>query len=150
MNTGYGKFPQLHNLEDMAMRKLINKKGFSLVELMIVVVIMGILIAVAVPLYNAVTKNAEKRTCQDNQRTIRAVYARYVLDDHGNKTNPIFKPGHNSFNGATDNPEAVFEEEFLNGFDGHEFPECPIDGAYYTITFDADVDIVIACSAEGH
>ncbi|MBR5321451.1 MAG: prepilin-type N-terminal cleavage/methylation domain-containing protein, partial [Clostridia bacterium] len=31
------------------MRKMLNKKGFSLVELMIVVVIMGILIAVAIP-----------------------------------------------------------------------------------------------------
>ncbi|MCH5189576.1 MAG: prepilin-type N-terminal cleavage/methylation domain-containing protein, partial [Oscillospiraceae bacterium] len=40
-----------------------NKKGFSLVELMIVVVIMGILIAVAIPLYGAITKNANNKTC---------------------------------------------------------------------------------------
>lgn len=38
-----------------------NKKGFTLVELMIVVVIMGILVAVAVPVYGAVTTNAEKK-----------------------------------------------------------------------------------------
>lgn len=47
-----------------------SKKGFSLVELMIVVVIMAILVAVAVPIYNAVTANARKKTCLDNQRTI--------------------------------------------------------------------------------
>lgn len=38
-----------------------NKKGFTLVELMIVIVIMGILVAVAVPVFGLVTKNAEKR-----------------------------------------------------------------------------------------
>lgn len=46
------------------------KKGFSLVELMIVVVIMAILVAVAVPIFNSVTGNARAKTCIDNQRTI--------------------------------------------------------------------------------
>lgn len=132
------------------MRKLINRKGFSLTELMIVVVIMGILIAVAIPLYGAFTKNAEKRTCQDNQRTIRAVYARYVLDGQENKDNSIFKDGHMSFNGLTETPEAVFKEDFLSGFEGNAFPKCPIDGAYYTVSFSSDVDLVIRCSADEH
>ncbi|MBR3809606.1 MAG: prepilin-type N-terminal cleavage/methylation domain-containing protein [Clostridia bacterium] len=47
-----------------------SKKGFSLVELMIVVVIMAILVAVAVPIYNSVTGNARQKTCIDNQRQI--------------------------------------------------------------------------------
>ena len=51
-------------------RFLKTKKGFSLVELMIVVVIMAILVAVAVPIYNAVTANARAKTCIDNQRTL--------------------------------------------------------------------------------
>ena len=47
-----------------------SKKGFSLVELMIVVVIMAILVAVAVPIFNSVTGSAREKTCIDNQRQI--------------------------------------------------------------------------------
>jgi type IV pilus assembly protein PilA len=47
-----------------------NQKGFTLVELMIVVVILGILVAIAVPIFNQVTGNAEKRACQANVRTL--------------------------------------------------------------------------------
>lgn len=132
------------------MRKLLNRKGFSLVELMIVVVIMGILIAVAVPLYSAVTGNAERRTCQDNQRTIRAVYSRYILSDENNETNRIFKDGHTSFNGETEKPEDVFADGFLAGFEENNFPTCPVDGAYYTVAFNSDVDIVVTCSEGKH
>ena len=59
------------------MRKMMNKKGFSLVELMIVVVIMGILIAVAIPLYGAITTNANAKTCANNIKVIKNTCANY-------------------------------------------------------------------------
>lgn len=49
-----------------------SRKGFTLVELMIVVVIMAILVAVAVPIFAAVSSNARKKTCLGNQREIQA------------------------------------------------------------------------------
>jgi len=55
------------------------KKGFSLVELMIVVVIMAILIAVAVPIYTSVTDNAKKGTCIDNQRQIMSIVGNDIM-----------------------------------------------------------------------
>lgn len=130
------------------MRKLINKKGFSLVELMIVVVIMGILIAVAIPLYNAVTDNAEANTCGSNQRIIRGAFANWVvMNDQENSANTLFNDGYTEFNGKNQNPEDVFNPEFYGLFDG-EFPACSVNGCYYVITKVDSKNIDIKCYDE--
>ena len=49
-----------------------SQKGFTLVELMIVVVIMAILVAVAVPIFTSVTSKSRAKTCLSNQREIQA------------------------------------------------------------------------------
>ena len=91
------------------MRKMMNKKGFSLVELMIVVVIMGILIAVAIPLYGAITKNANNKTCATNIETIKTAAANYY---------------------ASYDQEKIDLNGLKSMMDDGEVPVCPLGGAY--------------------
>lgn len=109
------------------MRKMLNKKGFSLVELMIVVVIMGILIAVAIPLYGAITENANNKTCANNIKAIKTNAANYK---------------------ATYN-ENVKEAGLKSMFDDNNIPECPYsdDGTAndYFIAIDAQGAAKVAC-----
>ena len=130
------------------MRKLHNKKGFSLVELMIVVVIMGILIAVAIPLYGAVTGNAEANTCGSNQRLIRGSFANWVIMDNNNTAYKVFLDGKTSFNGSTDTDTDVFTQEFLERFDDGLFPACPGNGCYYVVTIADSTTLVVECHNE--
>jgi prepilin-type N-terminal cleavage/methylation domain-containing protein len=45
-------------------------EGFTLVELMVVVLIIGILVAIAVPVFLNASANAQAKSCQANQRTV--------------------------------------------------------------------------------
>jgi len=52
------------------MKMFRKNEGFTLVELMVVVLIIGILVAIAVPVFLNASANAKLKSCQANQRTI--------------------------------------------------------------------------------
>ncbi|MGI6405243.1 MAG: competence type IV pilus major pilin ComGC [Syntrophaceticus sp.] len=54
-----------------------DNKGFTLVEMMVVLLILGILVAIAIPIYNRTQETAKKNTCFANQRTIEGAAAQY-------------------------------------------------------------------------
>ena len=114
------------------MRKMLNKKGFSLVELMIVVVIMGILIAVAIPLYGTITTNAKNKTCASNIDAIQNSAVVYYTEHGASAT------------------AADWETQLV--FEG-DVPQCPwgtemdeYDG--YKVTFNADGTANVTCGAQ--
>jgi len=54
-----------------------DSKGFTLVELMVVLIIIGILVAIAIPIYNSTQLKAKERACDANIRTIEGAAAQY-------------------------------------------------------------------------
>ncbi|MHB8766768.1 MAG: type IV pilin protein [Deferrisomatales bacterium] len=56
------------------------KKGFTLVELMMVVAILGILAAIAVPMYSGYIASSKKAEAKSNLETIRLLQEQYYAD----------------------------------------------------------------------
>ena len=104
-----------------------SKKGFTLVELMVVVIILGILVAIAIPIYNNVTGDAQKKACAANERTLEGAVAMYQAANSGKMPTTV-------------------NELVTGGFIEAE-PTCPVDGtSKYTINSNGTV----SCGGGSH
>ena len=131
-----------------------SKKGFTLVELMIVVVIMAILVAVAVPIFSAVTKNARTKTCVANMREIVSQITTSAMS--ANKT----YSGKITYD--SDGEAAGTITSTIDDLDGDAYkalfqvtPYCPASGSYEievtgTGAGDADGSIKVAVKCTGN
>lgn len=103
------------------------KKGFTLVEIMIVVAIIGLLAAIAIPSFIKARTESQKNACINNLRQIDAAKEQWAL---ANK----------KVNG-----DAVVEAE-VNAYIKGGAPDCPADGTYTYAVVGTDP----TCSIAGH
>lgn len=111
------------------MMKMFRKsEGFTLVELMVVVLIIGILVAIAIPVFNAARGNAWRRACHANQRTIEGA-AMSIQAETGNM------PAAGSVSGAPFIPNYI-----------KDVPDCPAVAGVSAYTIDASATVT-GCQA---
>lgn len=71
------------------MFKKLNKKGFTLAELLVVVAIIGVLVAISIPIFTAQLNNAKYATDLANARSIYAeMQADYLVNNEQKLTAP--------------------------------------------------------------
>jgi prepilin-type N-terminal cleavage/methylation domain-containing protein len=88
------------------------QQGFTLVEIMIVVAIIGLLAAIAIPNFVRARNQAQKNTCINNLRQIDGAKQQYALENR--KVD--------SYVCTTDNVD-----DYLKN---NQFPTCPASGSY--------------------
>lgn len=132
----------------MKKRLLESTKGFTLVELMIVVVIMGILVAVAVPVYNGVTKNAKRNTCHTNSEALEKAATQYMVATGYEDVSTLVTEGSPITISNNTEFEAAFPATYRSGLSS------PLgifkDGCAYTFYYaDGGKTIHVICNTHG-
>ena len=109
------------------------KSGFTLVEIMIVVAIIGLLAAIAIPNFVKARATAQKNACIANMKQIDGAVQQWALEEKKVATDAVL----------------ITEVTLLPYMKGSVMPTCPATGSAYTL---ANVSTSPTCSqsASGH
>ncbi|MDR3708373.1 MAG: prepilin-type N-terminal cleavage/methylation domain-containing protein [Capsulimonadaceae bacterium] len=94
--------------------------GFTLVEIMIVVLIIGILLAIAIPNFVTARNSARAKGCVGNLKQIDSAKQQYIMDTKQNSTFAFSAAS--AYSGTTAN-------ELVPNYI-RSFPTCPAGGTY--------------------
>lgn len=103
-----------------------NKKGFTLVEIMIVVAIIGLLAAIGIPSFSKARATSQTKACINNLRIISSAKDQCAIE----------------------NDNTVAEADVLTYIKGGALPDCPAGGTYTMNGLDTDPSC--SESANGH
>lgn len=126
----------LHNQGNISKIKCkTNNKGFSLVELIIVIAIMAVLVAVVAPMYMNTARHRQATACETNRKAIAGIFERRVYDDQKEMT-------------TTDLEFVMDGNDSLTAGEVKQYTYCPLKGSF-TGKIEGNA-IVIECSHADH
>ena len=117
------------------MFKKLNKKGFTWAELLIVVAIIGVLVAIAIPVF---TSQLEKSREATDMANVRSAYAE-VVTNYLDKASviSISVPAHQNVSGWQTSPDPVLVYQG-NGTQSEYSFSAKKNGNSYTVTIEVD------------
>jgi prepilin-type N-terminal cleavage/methylation domain-containing protein len=120
-----------------------DQRGFTLMELMIVIVIIGVLAAIGIPAYNNYTRKAKAAACDAQKRSIATAVGLYYAE------HSTYKEGE----------AAITVENLTEYLDNADQLECPVaqgdDKGYGIVveglgTEESPWKVSITCEGDGH
>jgi type II secretion system protein G len=102
------------------MRIKTDSSGFTIIELMMVIVIIGLIAAITIPNYMKFSKKAKEAVVQENVHTVQLALENFSVDRLGQY------------------PQAGDEAELMALMPGGSYPDNPFTNAQTVVTWEAD------------